>query len=72
LAADDVPELTDQDLEGSGLVSELDGDLRRWPFLGKEGAEGLIAAVRSGSGPEKEVPAGLVVPGVGSHQLTVF
>jgi hypothetical protein len=67
-----MPESTDQDLEGGRLVTELDGDVRRRPSLDEEGAEGLIAAMGGGSGPEEEVPAGLVVHGVGSHQLTVF
>jgi hypothetical protein len=67
-----MPESTDRDLEGGRLVSELEGDLRRRPSVDQEGAEGLIAAMGGGSGPEEEVPAGLVVPGVGSHQLTVF
>jgi hypothetical protein len=67
-----MPESTDQDLEGGRLVSELEGDLRRRPSVDEEGAEGLIAAMGGGSGPEEEVPAGLVVHGGGSHQLTVF
>jgi hypothetical protein len=58
-----MPESTDQDLEGSRLVSELDGDLRRRPSLEEEGAEGLIAAMGGGSGLEEEAPAGLVVHG---------
>jgi hypothetical protein len=67
-----MPESTDQDLEGGRLVTELDGDVRRRPSLDEAGAEGLIAAMGGGSRPEEEVPAGLVVHGVGSHQLTVF
>jgi hypothetical protein len=67
-----MAEATDQDLEGGRLVSEPSGDLRLRPPVDEDGAEGLIAAVGGGSGPEEEVPAGLVVHGVGSHQLTVF
>jgi hypothetical protein len=67
-----MPESTDQDLEGGRLVSELEGDLRRRSTVDEEGAEGLIAAMGGWSGPEEEVPAGLVVHGVGSHPLTVF
>jgi hypothetical protein len=66
-----MAESTDQDLEGGRLVTELDGDVRRRPSLDEEGAEGLIAAMGGGSRPEEEIPAGSVVPGVGSHQLTV-
>jgi hypothetical protein len=67
-----MPESTDQDLEGGRLVTELDGDVGRRPSLDEESAEGLIAAMGGGSRPEEEVPARLVVHGVGSHQLTVF
>jgi hypothetical protein len=67
-----MPKSTDQDLEGGRLVTELDGDVRLRPSVDEEGAEGLVAAMGGGSGPEEEVPAGLVVHGVGSHQLTVF
>jgi hypothetical protein len=67
-----MPESTDQDLEGGRLVTELDGDVRRRPSLDEEGAEGLIAAMGGGSRPEEEVPAGLVVHGVGSHRFAVF
>jgi hypothetical protein len=67
-----VPEATDEDLESGRLVTEPDGDLRRRPSVDEAGAEGLIAAMGGASGPEEEVPAGLVVHGVGSHQLTVF
>ena len=67
-----MPESTDQDLEGGRLVTELDGDVRLRPSVDEEGAEGLVTAMGAGSRPEEEVPAGLVVHGVGSHQLTVF
>jgi hypothetical protein len=67
-----VPESTDQDLEGRRLVTEPECDLCQGPSLDEGGAEGLIAAMGGGSGLEEEVPAGLVVHGVGSHQLTVF
>jgi hypothetical protein len=67
-----MPKPTDEDLESGRLVTELECDLRRRPSLDEDGAEGLIAAMGGGSWPEEEVPAGLVVHGVGSHQLTVF
>ena len=67
-----MAESTDQDVEGGRLVTELGGDLRRRPSLDEEGAEGFIAAMEGRSGLEEEAPAGLVVHGVGSHQLTVF
>jgi hypothetical protein len=67
-----MPEPTDEDLKSGRLVTELECDLRWRSFLDEDGAEGLIAAMGGGSRPEEEVPAGLVVHGVGSHQLTVF
>jgi hypothetical protein len=67
-----MPEPTDEDPESGRLVTELDGDLCRRPSVDEAGAEGLIAAMGGGSRSEEEVLAGLVVHGVGSHQLTVF
>jgi hypothetical protein len=58
-----MPESTDQDLEGGRLVSELEGDLRRRPSVDEEGAEGLIAAMGGGSGPEEEGSSGSSVRG---------
>jgi hypothetical protein len=67
-----MPEPADEDLEGGRLVTEPGGDLRRRSPVDEDGAEGLIASMGGGSRPEEEVPAGLVVHGVGSHRLTVF
>jgi hypothetical protein len=67
-----MPEPTDEGLESGRLVTELECDRRRRPSLDEEGAEDLIAAAGDGSRPKEEVPAGLVVHGVGSHQITVF
>ena len=67
-----MPEATDQDLESRRLIAELGRDIFRWPSLDEEGTEGFIATLKGSSRLEEEAPAGLVVHGVGSHQLTVF
>jgi hypothetical protein len=67
-----MPEATDQDLEGSRLITELGRDILRRPSLDEDGTQGFIAAMEGGLGLEEEAPARLVVHGVGSHQLTVF